>query len=125
LKNQATALGLIDLSILWDNFDANPITIECTKLCYVKVMWVKNKTESHPSLSPQSQYVYKFGNVMIFVGMLLHDAEVERQKQQLCRHTYWSFCFCQEITGLMIFTPWVANAEASLSGTKPHRWRHD
>jgi hypothetical protein len=62
---------------------------------------------------------------MIFVGMLLHDAEVERQKQQLCRHTYWSFCFCQEITVLMIFTKWVANAEASLSGSKPHRWRHD
>jgi hypothetical protein len=60
---------------------------------------------------------------MIFVGMLLHDAEVERQKQ-LCRHTDWSSCFCQEITVLMIFTKWVAIVEASLSGTKPHRCRH-
>jgi hypothetical protein len=33
--------------------------------------------------------------------------------------------FCQEFTVLMIFTKWVANVEASLSGTKPHRRRHD
>ncbi len=32
---------------------------------------------------------------MIFVGML-HDAEVERQKQ-LCGHTYWSSCFLPRI----------------------------
>jgi hypothetical protein len=76
--------------------------------------------EQQERVSPQSQYEYKFGHVMIFVGML-HNAEVERQKQ-LCRHTNWSSCSCQEITVLMIFTKWVANVEASLSGTKPRRW---
>jgi hypothetical protein len=37
----------------------------------------------------------KFGNVMILVDML-HDAEVEKQKQ-LCKHTYWSSCFLTRI----------------------------